>query len=78
MKIKNIVEAIPLEDYHIVLKFNDGIEKKIDIRPFIKNGVSSKLKDFNYFKKVQVVDGFITWDNGFDFCPNFLYQYTPY
>ena len=78
MKIKNIVEAIPHEDYHIVLKFNDGIEKKIDLRPFIKNGESSKLKDLNYFKKVQVLDGFITWENGFDFCPNFLYQYTPY
>ncbi|MFZ1749043.1 MAG: DUF2442 domain-containing protein [Saprospiraceae bacterium] len=77
MKIKNIVEAIPSEDYFIKVMFDDGLEKRIDIKPFIKNGISSELKDIAYFKKVMVVDGFITWENGFDFCPNFLYQYTP-
>lgn len=77
MKIKSIVEAIPYEDFSIYIKFNDGYEKKVNIKPFIKNGVSSKLKDYEYFKKVKVIDGFIAWENGFDFCPNFLYQYIP-
>jgi hypothetical protein len=47
MKIKNIVEAIPYDDYSILIKFNDGIEKKIDVRPFIRKGVSSKLEDID-------------------------------
>jgi hypothetical protein len=77
MKIYSIVEAIPLEDFMLIIKFIDGTQKKLDIKPFIKQGVSAALSDIEYFKNVQVKDGFITWDNEFDFCPNFLYHYTP-
>jgi hypothetical protein len=72
LHLQNLIIA----DYHLKIVFDDGLEKNIDIKPFIKNGVSAKLKEEQYFAKVQVVDGFITWPNGFDFYPVFLYQYN--
>ncbi len=77
MKIINIKEVVILENFNLQLQFEDGLVKLFNVKPFIKNGVSSELNNINYFRKVQLVDGFICWDNGFDFCPNFLYHYTP-
>ncbi|MBK9256342.1 MAG: DUF2442 domain-containing protein [Saprospiraceae bacterium] len=74
----SIVEAIPIEKHKLIIRFDDGLKKIIDIKPFIKIGISSALLDIEYFKKVKVIDGFITWENGFDFCHNFLYNYDPH
>ena len=76
MNIMSIIEAAPQEDHILKVVFNDGLIKLIDIKPFIKNGVSSALLDISFFKNVKVQDGFICWENGFDFCPNFLYNYV--
>ena len=46
------------------------------MNPFIKTGVSSALKDKHFFNLVKVEDGYITWPNGYDFCPEFLYEYA--
>ena len=77
MKIYKIISAIPYDDFTLFIKFDDGVVKKVDIKPFIGEGVSSSLKDLTYFKDVRLTDGYIHWENGSDFCPNFLYQYTP-
>ena len=77
MKIHKIILVEAFDDFTLNIKFDDDVLKKVNIKPFIGNGVSSSLKDLDYFKAVRLTDGFIHWDNGFDFCPNFLYQYTP-
>lgn len=64
------------ENYQLTIQFTDGLVKRIDILPFIKNGVSRELRDADYFKKVSVENGYITWPNGFDFCPEFLRNYV--
>ena len=77
MEIASIKEVIVVKDYILSLTFNDGLQKYVDIAPFIKEGVSAKLKDLEYFRSVKLNEGYIFWDNGFDFCPNFLYNFTP-
>ena len=74
--IPKIISAKPLDNFYLEIIFNDSEKKKIDIKPFIKNGVSSALKNENYFKTVSVENGYICWDNGFDFCPEFLKNYV--
>ena len=78
MKIINIKKVSVLENFNLRLEFENGFVKLFNVKPFIKHGVSALLNNLDYFKKVQLVDGFICWDNGFDFCPNFLYNYTPH
>jgi hypothetical protein len=76
-KIPAIIAAVPHDNYLLTVTFDDAVTKTIDIRPFIRNGVSAKLKEEGYFKEVTVTNGYISWDNGFDFCPEFLYHYVP-
>lgn len=74
--MKNIIAAQPLENSMLHIIFDDGVAFDVDITPFIKSGVSSALNDPQFFNKVKVEDGYITWPNGYDFCPEFLYEYA--
>jgi PhoPQ-activated pathogenicity-related protein len=74
--MKNIVAVQPLENNYLQVKFDYGTSFKVDIKPFIKSGVSSALNDKQFFNAVRVEDGFIAWPNGYDFCPEFLYEYA--
>jgi len=58
--------------------FSDGVEKTVDVRPFLRSGVSAPLLDNDYFQQVAIDSaGGIYWPNGYDFCPNFLYEEVP-
>ncbi len=71
--METVVEVKPLENYCIWVLFADNFNTTIDIKPFITTGISTKLLDNNYFKQVKIDEfGGICWENGFDFCPNFL------
>ena len=71
--METIIEVKPLENYNIWVRFSDNSDAVLNIKPFISDGISTKLLDYNYFKQVKIDDfGGISWENGFDFCPNFL------
>ncbi|MEI6754890.1 MAG: DUF2442 domain-containing protein [Paludibacter sp.] len=71
--METIIEVKPLENYNIWVRFSDNSDAIICIKPFISDGISSKLLDLSYFKQVKIDEfGGISWENGFDFCPNFL------
>ena len=74
--MRNIIEAKPLDNNMLYIKFDNGVSFDIDLKPFIKTGVSKALKEKIFFDKVKVEDGYITWPNGYDFCPEFLYDYA--
>lgn len=75
-KISHITNAEIVSDYLMKITFDDGESKTVDFKKFIKDGVSSELKDINYFKQFKVENGYITWENGFDFCPVYLKEYV--
>ena len=72
----NIIEAKALDNHILYIKFDNGNSFNVDIKPFIKKGVSSSLSDNHFFHQVKVEEGYITWPNGYDFCPEFLYEYA--
>lgn len=72
-----VIDLKVLPNYHIHLKFNDGEEKVIDFRPFIGKGVSAELLDPEKFSRVFIEPGGgLGWENGYDFCPNFLREHA--
>lgn len=71
-KIHDIIKVEPLDDYFISVIFDDGLAKKIDLKPFINEGISAELKDIVYFNRVYLDNGSVTWPNGYDFCSVFL------
>ena len=67
-----------LENYQILLQFQDGESKVIDFANLIGKGISAPLLDLDFFNKVSIDNGGgLEWPNGMDFCPNFLKDYTP-
>jgi Protein of unknown function (DUF2442) len=74
--MKEIIQALPLENNFLNVRFRSGENFEIDMKPFIKSGVSSALRDKAFFDSVRVEDGYITWPNGYDFCPEFLFEYA--
>lgn len=75
--MESVIDVRPLENYNIWIRFADNFESTINIKPFITTGISTRLMDVNYFNNVKIDElGGITWENGFDFCPNFLRELT--
>ncbi len=67
------VSVTPNDDYIISVKFDNGEEKKFDVKPYIKGDWYGRLRDTAYFKAVKT-DGYtVTWPDGQDICPDELY-----
>jgi hypothetical protein len=60
-------------DFKIWLKFDDGFESIVNLKPLLGKGIASELLSPNAFRKVSIESGGgLVWDNGFDICPNYL------
>jgi Protein of unknown function (DUF2442) len=74
--LKDIVEAMPLDEYRIHLRFEDGVEGTIDVARIVRfEGVFAPLCERAFFTQVQVNSelGTIVWPNGADLDPDVLY-----
>ena len=65
-----------VSEYKLLLTFEDGVVKLIDMKPYLEGEIFKPLKDINYFKTVRVnpdIDT-IVWENDADVSPDFLYE----
>lgn len=70
----NITQVIPREDYTVFLRFDDGAEGVVDLRPLAGRGVFAAWLDPGFFQRVRVTDaGAIEWPGELDLCPDALY-----
>ena len=62
--------------YKLLLSFEDGSVRLVDLEPHLDGEIFEPLKDINYFKTVWVNPDLdtIVWDNGADMSPDFLYE----
>ena len=64
--LRRIPDGTPIED---------GLQRIVNIEPFMGKGISAALREEAFFKQVAIESGGgIYWLNGYDFCPNFLYE----
>ena len=76
--MSRVISVRPIPGFMLELEFADGLRKTIDGGPFIGEGLSSTLRDEDYFQQVAIESGGgIYWPNGYDFCPNFLHDEVP-
>ena len=71
-----IVEAIHLRNYVVHLRFADGREGDVDLGSELEGEIFEPLRDPEFFKQLRVHPELhtITWPNGADFAPEFLYE----
>ena len=75
MTILHILEAEVCGPWSLRLRFDDGVEKTVDVRPLLHGPVFEPLLDPAYFARVSVdhVCGTVVWPNGADFAPEALH-----
>lgn len=72
--MNRIKEVKPLDDYKILLVFDNGEKRIKDMKPYLEKGVFKKLKDEKIFKSVKVAFGTVTWGNDIDLCADSIYE----
>lgn len=63
-----------LKDYQLILSFNDGVKKCVDLAPYLTGEVFGPLLDKSLFVQYALTRVTIEWVNGADFAPEFLYE----
>ena len=74
--IPRVIDAKYVEAYILHLRFLDGSEGDVNLKDELDGEVFGPLKDLSYFKNFTVNHELhtITWPNGADFAPEFLYE----
>jgi hypothetical protein len=67
-------KATPLEDFEMLIEFEDGSQKKIDFEPFLHGEIFEPIRNNRkMFQDVRIEGGTIAWANGADIDPDVLY-----
>jgi len=66
-------------DYRLIIVFDDDVSKVIDLRNDViklQETRYQRLLDKAYFSTAHIHEetGSLAWDNGYDICPDLLYQ----
>ena len=71
-----VKDAAYMSECKLLLTFEDGVVKLIDMEPYLDGQIFEPLKDIDYFKTVSVNPDIDTtvWDNDADVSPDFLYK----
>lgn len=74
--ILRVTAAQVTESHLLELKFNDGTEKTVDVRPLLTGPVFEPLRAAEFFARMHLdeVCGTVTWPNGADLAPEALYE----
>ena len=68
----------PMEDYKLLLTFNNGERRIFDVKPLLLKKVFKPLQHRLFFESVKVSHGSILWPHDIDYCPDSLYaESTP-
>jgi hypothetical protein len=67
-----VIKVEPLDDWKLKLSFDNGEERIFNMKPY-RFGVFARLEEVDYFERVRVVDGSISWPHGQDLAYDMLY-----
>ena len=73
MQSPNIAKAKSIEDYKIIITFENGEERIFDVVPYLEFPVFRPLKDLGEFHKFSIIDGTIEWACGADLSTDTFY-----
>ena len=68
------IDVKVLEDYKLLILFDNGEKKKFDVKPYFNHKLFKELKEKNIFNTVRISGLSIEWINGADICPDELYN----
>lgn len=70
----DVVDVKVLGHLEFTVTFADGITGRVRMLPSHLYGVFEKLKDPEFFNRIQVTDGFVSWPDELDLAPDAMYD----
>ena len=70
LKVKN---AKYISEFKVMITFNDGVIREVDLQNELDGDIFRPLQNIDYFKSFFIDCGTISWSNGADFAPEYLY-----
>ena len=67
------IEVLPLDDYKLKLRFDNGEERLFDVKPYLRGEWFSELLDPEVFAAVRIEGLSVAWPDGQDIAPDCLY-----
>lgn len=74
MKYPKVLSVKPIENYSIMINYDNGEKKIFDVKPYISGNWYGKLKDLTFFKTVRPCGNTVEWADGQDIAPHELYD----
>ena len=68
------INVIPLENYELLITFDNNEKKIFDVKPYLKFKQFENLKNIAIFNTVKIDGLSIAWINGSYICPDELYN----
>jgi hypothetical protein len=68
----SIVKVTPVDGFSLVIVFEDGQTRVLDMRPFLDFGIFRRIKKAEDFNRVHVAFDTVEWDCGADLDPEFV------
>ncbi|MBP9995113.1 MAG: DUF2442 domain-containing protein [bacterium] len=72
--ILKIIGVQYVNEYKLLLTFNDGKVRLFDFEPLSRKGICTKLQNMEYFKNFRLDPFSVDWNNEIGFAPEFLYE----
>lgn len=70
----DVIEVKPIKYLTLSVKFADGLSGIVRILPTHLTGVFTPLKQEDFFVKVSVHDGVVTWPGEIDLAPDAMHE----
>jgi hypothetical protein len=70
----SVKEVKPLDEYKLLVTFENGEVKLFDMNPYLDKGIFRELKDLSLFKSAKVNFDTVEWQNNADIDPETLYE----
>lgn len=67
-----VVKVTPAADFSLVVVFDNGETRVLDMRKYLNVGVFRKISDPEAFNRVHVAFDTVEWDCGVDLDPEFV------
>ncbi|HNX78056.1 MAG TPA: DUF2442 domain-containing protein [Candidatus Rifleibacterium sp.] len=68
-----VKSVVAQDDFTLLVRFADGLQKTVDFKPFLKKRIFERLKNPELFKKAFVQCGTVCWDDDTDIPAEQLY-----
>ena len=71
--MRNIITIKANDDWTLDVSFDDGVQRRFDLKPLLEKEAFTPLQNIGLFKRVHNGGYFVEWDNEADLSADTLY-----